>query len=566
MNISSSTLPNLRAPRSVLRLWLWQRRRAGRSAWQELRRTPIKLAVVVSVWSVLLLGVYALAREGFAFLYRESGVGAFLLDRLWYLFAFVIGIMLLVSQCVTAYSTLVRSRETAWWMSLPLPPRGMARAKWLESSVYSAWAVLALIVPLGMAYVRTLERAVWHLGWLLVVLVPLIGCVTALATLGLLCWLRWVGPIPFRRELLPIGLVAIGVAVFWTIGGQPDTPKQDAWFIALQELIPRMHLASSPWVPSSWMARSVNAWMSRRWVEAGLFCALLWSTCAVSVRLLDHAAHGLLLPVIRRAHDGRVDGQPRRAAARADASEQPAWWAGRPFVSCIAKDLLLLARDPMQWSQGLVFFGILGAYFANIHRVTRMAVDPSWRIGVASLNLACTLLVLGSLAVRFLFPQMSLEGKCLWFMQTVPAGLRRLLYAKLMLYGAVALVLVEGLLLVSAMRLSVPLPMVWWLAGIGVLAALSLVGFSVGFGAVVIDPQVSDPARFVSSSNGALALLLMLVYVAGVSWSLAVAWGAWVHRDALSWIVASAAVGLSSWLFGYLPIRLGLRTLERLEL
>jgi ABC-2 type transport system permease protein len=525
-------------------------------------RAPLKLAVIVSVWTTLLAGIYALAYQGLHFLYKTAGVGPFLLDRLWYLFLFITLIMLAVSQLASAYSTLVRSPETKWWITLPLSARTICRAKWIESSFYSAWAVFLLIGPLGIAYLAVLQRSFWLLGWMGLLLLPLIAIVTALSTSALLVWLRWCGRVALRREVIAVGFVAACGVLFWLLGEQHEEGEQDIWFLALQELLPRMQVAMSPWMPSSWVATSLGAGLNSRWIEGGLYGALLWMTALMAWRLVDHAGAVLLVPVVRKQGQ-RGDG--KAPSVRSPIRVTMTWWMRHPFRASLAKDLWLVIRDPMQWSQAVVFFGLLGAYFANIHRVTRINLEPTWRIGIASLHLACTLLVFGSLAVRFLFPQMSLEGRSLWLLRIAPGGIRHLMLAKLALYGTIAVFIIEGLLGLSASRLGIPFAIRWWLSGVGVLAALTIVGLTVGLGAWWIDPSAQDAARVVSSSRGALVLVLMLGYVGCVVGSLVMAWSGWAHASPAQVLLTSGALVIVSVAAGWLPVRMGRTKLERLE-
>jgi ABC-2 type transport system permease protein len=236
-----------------------------------------------------------------------------------------------------------------------------------------------------------------------------------------------------------------------------------------------------------------------------------------------------------------------------------------PFRASLVKDLLLVLRDPMQWSQGVVFFGLLGAYFANLHRLAGASVDPSWRIGVASLNLACTLLVFASLAVRFIFPQISLEGRRLWLLRLSPHGVRYLLAAKLALYGVLAVLIVEGLLWLSATRLALPPPIRMWLAVVGVVAALTIVGLAVGLGAWWMDPTAQDAARVVSSSAGALALVLQLAYVGTVVGVLVIVWSGWQASAKWPLMLATGALVAASAAAVGATVSLGVRRLIRFE-
>jgi ABC-2 type transport system permease protein len=323
-----------------------------------------------------------------------------------------------------------------------------------------------------------------------------------------------------------------------------------------------MHIATSPLIPSGWAVKSLLASTAQRWYEGWIFIFLIWTTCLVLFRILDHVASCILLPILRRQNPYSNRGA---SGSRSGARFNSSFWWKRPFFACVSKDVLLLVRDPMQWSQALVFFGLLGAYFANIHRVSRLSVEPSWRVGVSSLNLVCTLLVFGSLAVRFLFPQMSLEGRRLWLTHIIPGGFKKLLMAKLVFYSALAVIIVDSLLWISASNLQVSFSMRLWLAGVGAIAAVSLTGLTLGLGAKLIDIKAQDPARLVSSSSGAITLVLMLLYVGVVGFSLVLAWEA-DARGGVFMFLAAMPAALASFILGYLPVKLGMRSLERIEL
>ena len=96
------------------------------------------------------------------------------------------------------------------------------------------------------------------------------------------------------------------------------------------------------------------------------------------------------------------------------------------------------------------------------------------------------------------------------------------------------------------------------------LAALTIVGLTVGSGAWWIDPSAQDAARVVSSSSGALALVLVLMYVGCVVGALVAAWTSWA-TGAYGWlVVTSLGLVLVSVLAGWLPVRMGFSRLERL--
>lgn len=541
-----------------MRLLTWVRLRQWRALAVGLLHQPAKLAVLSVAWTGLFAGLYAAAYQGLKFIVDTAGIGAFLLDRLWYLFLFVIMVLLFVSQISAGLSTIIRSPETRWWWTLPVSPRAIGRAKWLESSFYSSWAVVLLLAPLACAYLRLSGRGAWLLGWMGVLTLPLIAIVTSAATVVLLLGVRAGARWPLPRGGAAALFVAACAAIFWLLGERAQEQDREVWFIALQELLPRMRIAMSPWWPSSWVATALSAGMNGRWTEAALYAGVLWTTAGVCWRALDH----MMAWQLGRALEPH---SVREAAAGSVAAAAGIRGWGHPLIAMLRKDLALAARDPMLWSQTLVFFGLLGAYFANIHRLATFSGEASWRVGLACLNLACTLLVLGSLATRFVFPQPSLEGRVLWLLRMVPGGITHLLRAKLWFYGFVALVLVDTLVCVSMARLGVPAELRGWILGIALVSAWTIVALAVGLGAWWADAAATDAAQVVSSSRGALALVAMLAYVAFVIAGLFAAWAGLTARAPAVVAAVAAGMGLSSAGVSWFVMRRGEQTLALRE-
>ena len=91
------------------------------------------------------------------------------------------------------------------------------------------------------------------------------------------------------------------------------------------------------------------------------------------------------------------------------------------------KDWKLLRRDPVQWSQFLIFFGLIVLYFLNVDRFNNPQRDISyfaWINMVSFLNLAVVGLILSTFTTRFIYPMISLEGHCFWILGLFPMRAR----------------------------------------------------------------------------------------------------------------------------------------------
>jgi ABC-2 type transport system permease protein len=183
---------------------------------------------------------------------------------------------------------------------------------------------------------------------------------------------------------------------------------------------------------------------------------------------------------------------------------------GRDICGLITKDMKLFWRDISQWLQFLIFFGILGVYFLNIRNFSYNMLQPFWKNICVFLNLTATLLTLGSLSTRFIFPQISLEGNKFWIIGLAPIGLKKVLYQKFWMSVIISLVITEILIITSNRMLGVSGIMMSASLWTVFIMSFALVGLSVGLGASFPDFKSENPARIVSGFGGTLTLILSI--------------------------------------------------------
>ena len=96
----------------------------------------------------------------------------------------------------------------------------------------------------------------------------------------------------------------------------------------------------------------------------------------------------------------------------------------------IIKDLRLFRRDPVQWGQFLIFFGLLALYFFNIRRFSYEVYYKGWVNMVSFLNVSVVALLLSTFTTRFIFPMISLEGRRFWILGLLPLRRETMLWSK----------------------------------------------------------------------------------------------------------------------------------------
>jgi ABC-2 type transport system permease protein len=247
----------------------------------------------------------------------------------------------------------------------------------------------------------------------------------------------------------------------------------------------------------------------------------------------------------------------------------------------ILKDLRTFRRDPAQWSQFLIFFGLLAFYFLNIPRMGYAVQNPSWRNLVSFLNISVTALILSTFTSRFIFPLLSLEGRNFWVLGLLPVGRAQILWGKFAFSVGISLIPTEGLIVLSDLMLGMGPVMIALHIGMVAVLCMGLSGISVGLGARLPNLRESDPSKIAVGFGGTLNLLVSLVFIFAIVTALAVPCHlyflgqehaettsllAFSHSGFRFWLAVAIIVSLSIGAIGTIvPLRIGIKAFQRME-
>ena len=512
-------------------------------------------------------GLWGIFLHGLRFLDRLGGVGFIVIPKLFSLFFFGLSIMLVLSSILTTYTSLYRSDETAFLLMNPLPLRDVILFKYLEAAYYASWAFFFIIIPFVGAYAMYADMPWYFAGWALLFSLPYVLICAGLGFIVTLIAIRWM---PNWRWLTAAGMLLVMLLVFHVVRQVPLQARQlDDSTVVLTSLIPGMKVASFPLWPGWWTAEGMLTFAREQWLRGLLLLGVLIST-ALTVGLLAETSGRRLF----------FEGWQRMMARPRELQRRPVLLQGlenslrflpQDVRSLCLKDVRVFLRDPQQWLQALVFFGLLTIYFFNLRKFNYHLLPPEWRNLISFLNIFSTSAVLCSFGSRFVYPQMSLEGQAFWVIGMAPTSMRRILLSKFALALTMMLAVSLGLMLISSHMLDLnPLPRLITLLIAAAMAA-AVAGLSTGLGAICLDLRQRNPAAIVSGFGGTLNLVLSL----GFMFTLIFPFGALFHLQSLGLIGPTrlkllATAGLAgtavlTWLATALPLQLAQKSLLRRE-
>jgi ABC-2 type transport system permease protein len=135
---------------------------------------------------------------------------------------------------------------------------------------------------------------------------------------------------------------------------------------------------------------------------------------------------------------------------------------------------------------------------------------------VPFLNLVLAGFVLASIAARFIFPGVSLEGRTLWLLRSSPMSVRDLLWSKFWV-GTLPL-LVLALVIVGVTNYLLQVSTFMFLVSVLTIAAmtLALAGLALGFGTLFPQFETENAAQIPTSFGGLLFMMASVAVIGGV--------------------------------------------------
>lgn len=548
-----------------------------RTARQRLREARAsggggKLLLLVIVGGFFWMGVFWALFKMLRYFRGIEELGPLLAGKLLGLVLLSFVSILILSNVITALSSFFLAKDLDLLVSAPVDWLRLYLAKLGETLVHSSWMVALMSVPILTAYGVVYGGGVLFIPYALAVFLPLLALP---AVFGSALTLVLVNVFPARRTRDLLSIIALGAAggvilLFRLI--RPEQLARPEGFRNLLDFIAVLRTPTSPFLPSEWATNAIMGYL-RHDVDP-LPLALLWTTAAGFITL-GALLHGRLFATgFTKAQEGAerfVRGILWRRTVGVALIPLPV--AKREFV---LKDVKLFFRDTTQWSQLILLAVLVVVYLFNIKALPLHRGEP---VGffyvtlVSFLNLGLAGFVLASIAARFIFPAVSLEGRQMWLLRSSPLDLRTLLWSKYWV-GTVPL-LVLALLLTGLTNVLLEVSTFMMVVNLVTIFALTLAiaALALGYGALYPQFETENAAQIPTSFGGLVFMMTTIALLCAVIFAL---WQA-VYRYVRA-VYDHVPVVIDAWMIGcfavaallcvaatVIPLRMGLKKMESFE-
>ena len=526
----------------------------------------LRLAIVVAIFALFLLGDYVLFRRLFqAVADVEEATPFFALGLLRNLLA-----MVFLVATVVLFSSSMTTSIGAFFADLDLEiyhaaPRAKSRiifARWAKSFAQSATVVFAFLLPLFVAFARQYPRDWTFFPTVIGNLVMLLSIPVSVASLLIILLVRF---FPVQRVHQIAATFAILILTLAVVAFRMSRPERFFTTVSTDDLtqvlraieLPSMDVYPGTAIADVMTDPAATAFPPRIWIPAlALFAAFL---------LVARRAY---FPAYVRARESMApvalgSTTATRIFDRLFAHATP------PVRALIAKEIRILVRDVAQWSQLFLMAALMFIYLYNI-RMLPLGGDARATI-VAYANLGMAGFVIAAICMRFAYPSVSSEGKAIWILRASPLSYRKFLRVKVLVYSAPLTIL--SLMLTAFANVLLDANAVVWgftLCGASMLA-VTLVSLGVGMGAFNPDFNAENPLQVGLSLGGFAYMAVSMLYVGAMMLLMArpvmhyFFWRVFGQdRDWMSGAVAVVIALTTSALLAVVPLAIAERRLIRL--
>jgi ABC-2 type transport system permease protein len=506
-----SVLPDPPLLHLLLPKWLTARARTVQGEKGRGARFAILGFVGILFWAFVFGVLYRLL----TYFRGVEEIGALLAGKLLGLILLGFTSILLLSNVITALSSFFLAKDLDMLVSAPVDWLRLYGAKLLETIIASSWMVVLVSIPMFTAY-----GIAYKGGWLfpIVAVMLMLPMFIIPAVVGSALTLILVNVFPARRTrdiLSVIAVLAAGGIVLLFRLVRPEQLARPEGFRSLMEFISILRTPTSPLLPSEWVQKATMGWLSGE--PDWLSMYMLWSTAAAVVVLGALLHRWLYLTGFSKAQESaqrwvKKDGF---LAGFGDTVLKP---FGTLRQQLVLKELRLFFRDTTQWSQLILLAVLVVVYVYNIKFLPLRGEGITFFLVnvVPFLNLVLAGFVLASIAARFIFPGVSLEGRTLWLLRSSPMAVKDLLWAKFWVGTLPLLILAIAIVGVTDYMLQVSDFMFYVSVGSIALMTFALSGMAIGFGTMFPQFETENAAQIPTSFGGLLYMMASVALIGSV--------------------------------------------------
>ncbi|MBV6511830.1 MAG: hypothetical protein FMNOHCHN_01316 [Ignavibacteriaceae bacterium] len=475
----------------------------------------LKNIALLAVYAGFASGMYLFTEKVIILLHEDYRIGLFFFHRFAAIILFMVFLTVSAGNILVGFATFYRSREVNFLLSKPVSFRQVFLIKFIDNFFYSSGTLFLIICAALLAYGNYFKQS---FGFYLTVLGGLILPFLLLAgILGVLILFLIVRIAEAIGPKITIGIIAAGyiavTAIFFKLNDPVELVAQASYIEARLSLY--LTALDSPYIkifPGIWVADALY------WIQRDLH-NLAASYIVIVISLTAAFFIALILIAEKYFYRSYQTVAELSAGKKNTTVSIPVWKPADSYTSpktgsLFRKEYLLFLREPVQVLHLALLIFLIILFTGSIGgRPFRMflSYDPGTQTTVYLVFFLFIQFMIVTLALRFIFPHLSLEGETLWRLRSAPVKIYR--YA-----GSKFAVLITGILLLSLALTHFANrrfegELYYFSLAATIITAFTVAAINFGMGGLFPQFKEKNPIRISSSSGASISFLISMGYI-----------------------------------------------------
>jgi len=497
--------------------------------------------VVRNFGSFVVFGSFAVGAFFFSnfitsYLLDTVRIGTFLFHRFAGMALFIFFVMINLGNMVVSYSTLYRSPEVQFLLSSPVSYLNIFVIKFLDNFFYSSGTLFmaggAVLLGYGVYF-----HYPWHFYVLMMfgVLVPFMFLAACIAVIMLLILLKLAATINFRVLVSIIVMLYLAQVYVYFKATSPINlvqevmryyPYVDFYFGSLDPSIAKI-------LPNFWVSEILYFYAHNNMAAVtGYVSLLVLSTTGMFVFVLV-CGNALFYRTWLTSLSLKS-----LSAKKINGEEKFFSFSMKSFFSpqvevVLKKEFWQFVREPGQWIHFTVMIALLAVFLSSVSTMKIKLESPELKSVVYLVIFVFNIFLINSIALRFGFPMVSLEGKAYWSLRSAPVSPAKVYWIKfsvMIVFLTLMSILISWLSNFPYLYATkffdeetqsfvyfTPHPALKQLALCSIviipIVTYTLSSLNFGLGSVYADFVEKNPIRIASSQGATMTFLLSVVYL-----------------------------------------------------
>jgi ABC-2 type transport system permease protein len=449
---------------------------------------------------------------------EDVKIGMFLLHRFIFVVLFIFFMTVNIGNIVVSYSTFFKTREVGFLLTMPISFAKIFLIKFLDNFFYSSSTLLLMVTAALAGYASYFGLTWYFIPFAVVFLIlPFMFIAGTLGAITLLVIMRFAATFGIKKVLVTIATVYGATIILFYIFSSPVqlVTKVFAYFPNINNYFGFLESPAVKLLPNHWVADALY------WISSGKFTAAGWYVYLLIMVSILFFLFALYLAkkwfyktwLVFLNLSSELSVKKKRNGKSVFSFEKKSSLMPRR-EALVKRELLLFIREPSQWTHFIVMLFLITIFIVSISSIDVMILN-AYNIYLKTLIYLIIYLfnvfLIASMALRFIFPLVSLEGETIWKIRSAPLDYKKLMLTRLFIYFSVIFVIGQLLNFVSNYQFSIMLTLISQLNT--AFVTITLVSLNFGMGAAYANYKEKNPIRVASSQGASLTFLFTIVYL-----------------------------------------------------